>query len=168
VTEPDYTVAKKTFKARVINTLTGSLIASLAIVCFGAGLTSLLVALGVSVLIVTTLPNYPTNWRLAPATVVILMSAAIKGASVHDELQLSMMRVGEVLYGSLVALLLSLLYTRLAHRWFDRDADADPAPAGREEPAPAPQAASARPTNAGAAPAPSSAAHDHTAHHPLD
>lgn len=116
VTEPDMVVAKANFRARLINTLSGSVIACLCLVFFGAHFFSMLIALSSAVLVAMLWQNYPNNWRLGPATVVILMSAAFSGGGLHQELHLALMRVAEVLAGSTVALLQTMIYIRLVNR----------------------------------------------------
>jgi uncharacterized membrane protein YccC len=111
VTEPDVNMAKANFRARLINTLNGCVVACSALVILGPGFLSLLAALATSVLVAMLWQNYPANWRLGPATVVILMAAAIGGKGLHQELQYALLRVGEVIAGSTVALLQSLAYT---------------------------------------------------------
>ncbi|PUA17090.1 FUSC family protein [Glaciimonas sp. PCH181] len=113
VTEPDITLAKANFKVRVINTINGSIVACLTLVILGPGFFPMLIALAISVLVAMLLHNYPANWRLGPATVVILMSAAVEGTGLHEELHLAMLRVAEVLAGSSVALLQALVYGHL-------------------------------------------------------
>ena len=71
----------------------------------------------VSVLIAMSLQNYPPNWRLAPNTAVVLMSAALSGAVLSEEVRLAMYRVLEVMTGSTVALLQTLAYGFLLRRW---------------------------------------------------
>ncbi|MDY7545200.1 FUSC family protein [Glaciimonas sp. CA11.2] len=110
VTEPDITLAKTNFKARVINTINGAVVACLTLVILGPSFFSMLIALAISVLVAMFLHNYPANWRLGPATVVILMSAAVEGTGLNEELHLALLRVGEVLAGSSVALLQTLAY----------------------------------------------------------
>ncbi|MDB5827532.1 MAG: fusaric acid resistance protein FusB / fusaric acid resistance protein FusC [Variovorax sp.] len=110
--EPDYTVARKTFTARTINTAVGSVIAMLTLLFVGHGVWAMVMATTAATLIVLSLRGYPTNWRLAPITVVVLMAAAAKGSTVHEELHLSLLRCAEVLYGSAIALIFSWLYRR--------------------------------------------------------
>ena len=117
VTEPDVTIAKNNFRARVINTLNGTVVACLALLVFGASFVAMLVAMTVSVLIAMSLQHYPTNWRLAPNTTVVLMSAALSGAVLSEEMRLAMVRVLEVMTGSTVALLQTLAYGFLLRRW---------------------------------------------------
>jgi uncharacterized membrane protein YccC len=117
VTEPDVEVAKKNFWARLINTVNGAIVACIALVLFGASFASMLVAITVSVLIAMSLQNYPANWRLAPNTSVILMGAALSGTGLSDEVRLAMFRVLEVMTGSTVALLQTIVYGYLLQRW---------------------------------------------------
>ena len=120
VTEPDIAQARVYFKARVINTLTGSLIACAVLVVFGPGLTALLLAVAVAVLIAMFVHNYPANWRLAPVTVVVIMAAAVSGSDLRAELDYALLRIAEVLSGSALALLQSWLYGALLERWVGR------------------------------------------------
>lgn len=110
VTEPDMTVAKANFRARVINTISGCIVSCIALVIFGPTFIAMLAALTAAVVVAMLLQNYPSNWRLGPATVVILLSAAFSGNGLHEELHLAFMRVGEVLVGSTVALLQTVVY----------------------------------------------------------
>ena len=113
VTEPDLSVARANFRARLINTFSGSVIAFLALAVLGGTFWSMVVALIVAVLVAMLWGNYPSNWRLGPVTVVILMSAALQGQGPRQELSLAMLRVAEVLAGSAVALLQALVYSQL-------------------------------------------------------
>lgn len=117
VTEPDVKVARANFRARLINTISGSASAGLTLIVLGPGLLPMLIALSVALLIAMLLEGYPSNWRLGPVTVVVVMSAAASGSELRQELQYGLLRVGEVLVGSAVALLQSLIYTYLLKRW---------------------------------------------------
>ena len=77
----------------------------------------MLAAMTVSVLIAMSLQHYPQNWRLAPNTSVVLMGAALSGAGLSDEMRLAMYRVLEVMTGSTVALLQTLVYGYVLQRW---------------------------------------------------
>ncbi|KAF1037828.1 MAG: hypothetical protein GAK35_03862 [Herbaspirillum frisingense] len=116
VTEPDMTVAKANFRARLINTVSGCVVSCIALVIFGPTFIAMLVALTAAVVVAMLLQNYPSNWRLGPATVVILLSAAFTGNGLHEELNLAFMRVGEVIVGSTVALLQTVIYIWLVKR----------------------------------------------------
>lgn len=116
VTEPDVKIAKANFNARLINTISGSVVAGLALIVIGEGLFALLVALTIAVLIAMLWQSYPANWRLSPATVVIVMSAASAGSGLNQELHFGLLRVEEVLAGSAVALMQSLAYSYMLKR----------------------------------------------------
>ncbi len=113
VTEPDFSVARANFRARLINTFSGSVIAVLALVLLGGTFWAMVAALITAVLVAMLWSGYPSNWRLGPITVVILMSAALQGQGPQQELNLALLRVAEVLAGSAVALLQALVYSRL-------------------------------------------------------
>lgn len=113
VTEPDFSVARANFRARLINTFSGSVIACLALVLLGGTFWAMVAALITAVLVAMLWSGYPSNWRLGPITVVILMSAALQGQGPQQELHLALLRVAEVLAGSAVALLQALVYSRL-------------------------------------------------------
>lgn len=104
------TVAKANFRARLINTISGCIVSCIALVVFGPTFLAMLVALTAAVVVAMLLQNYPSNWRLGPATVVILLSAAFSGNGLSQELHLALMRVGEVIVGSTVALLQTVIY----------------------------------------------------------
>lgn len=123
VTEPDFNLARKNFNARLINTINGAVVACLSIVLFGANFFSMLIALTVAALIAMFMQNYPANWRLAPNTAVVLMAAALNGTGLPEELKLAMLRVAEVLTGSAVALLQSVVYSYALRHWGTNDID---------------------------------------------
>jgi len=117
VTEPEIVQAKKSFRARVINTINGTIAAGLALWIIGPTFVAMLVAMTVATLIAMSIENYPNNWRLAPNTTVVLMSAALTGTGLSEEIRLAMYRVLEVLTGSTVALLQTLVYAWLLNYW---------------------------------------------------
>ena len=117
VTEPDVTVAKSNVRARLINTANGAVVACVVLLAFGASFFSMMVAMTASVLIAMIWQNYPANWRLAPNTAVILMAAALHGTGLPDEVRLAMYRVLEVITGSTVALLQTVVYAFALDRW---------------------------------------------------
>jgi uncharacterized membrane protein YccC len=117
VTEPALDVAKRNFRARVINTINGTTVAGLALWLIGATFTAMLLAMTIATLIAMSIENYPDNWRLAPNTTVVLMSAALAGTGLSDEIRLGLYRVLEVLTGSTVALLQTIVYAAIVKRW---------------------------------------------------
>ncbi|MDE2401358.1 MAG: FUSC family protein [Burkholderiales bacterium] len=117
VTEPDVSVARANFKSRLINTISGSVIAFLALSMFGGHFWSILLAMTLAVLVAMLWENYPSNWRLGPITVVILMAVAPNGSGASQELHLALLRVVEVLGGSVIALMQSVVYAWALRRW---------------------------------------------------
>lgn len=97
---------------RVINTACGSAAAGLALIFFGVGLVAILAAVAAAILVAMVFERYPANWRLGPATVVIVMAAAASGKGLEQELELSLLRQGEMFAFSAIALLGSSLYSR--------------------------------------------------------
>jgi len=112
VSEPDPDLLRKSAVSRIINTLIGCALGLLSMSVLGINLWSLMIAITISVLISTSFKNYPTSWKLAPATVAILIVPAITEHEPYSlAMQVALVRTGEVLYGSLVAFLLGLFLT---------------------------------------------------------
>jgi uncharacterized membrane protein AbrB (regulator of aidB expression) len=82
----------------------------------GATFAAMLAAITVATLVAMSFENYPNNWRLAPNTTVVLISAALGGAGFSDEFKQAMLRVVEVMTGSTVALLQAVVYGWLVSR----------------------------------------------------
>jgi uncharacterized membrane protein YccC len=110
VSEPDPDLLRQSAVSRIINTVIGGALGLLSMLLLDINLWSLIIAITISVLISTSFKNYPTSWKLAPATVAIIIVPAITG---HEEYKLAMQvaleRTAEVMYGCLVAFLLGLV-----------------------------------------------------------
>ncbi|MDN0077668.1 FUSC family protein [Crenobacter sp. SG2303] len=115
VSEPDFVRAREQVKARVINTLTGCAVSLAGILLLGSSLTSMLISVVVAVLLVTSLKRYPASWKLAPVTVLILMHAA-PGTNPAQDLQLALLRAGEIMAGCVIVLGLAALITEIRRR----------------------------------------------------
>lgn len=123
VSDPDITTTITLARVRVINTIVGCAMGLLSLLVFGySPLTALLTA-AFTVLIITSAKFYPTNWRLAPVTVMILMDTGRQTVEHEQNIRYALMRAGEIGVGCAVALLLALLYTRLALRMHASDAE---------------------------------------------
>lgn len=112
VSDPNLDTARTLVVTRVTNTLVGCVVAILTVLVCGATLYSMIAALVLSVILVTSIVNYPSNWRLAPITVAILMGGAVDGPSQAYALHLAWLRASEIISGSLAALLMAWLMTR--------------------------------------------------------
>src|SRR5689334_812505 len=73
VSEPDTDLLRQSAVSRIINTVIGGALGLLSMYVIGINLASLLVALTISVLISTSFKKYPMSWKLAPATVAIVI-----------------------------------------------------------------------------------------------
>jgi len=103
--DPDLASAKKLVGARALNTLVGAAVGLVGVRVGGLTTATLFVCLGVTTLLVTAVPRYPANWRLAPVTVVIIMEvAALEGRSRGAEIHIAQQRVLQVLAGCAIAL----------------------------------------------------------------
>lgn len=110
VSDPNLSAARQLVVNRVTNTLVGCVVAIITVILFGATLTSMIAALAVSVILVTSIEHYPANWRLAPITVAILMGGAV-GGDQRLALHLAWLRASEIIFGSLAALLMAWLFS---------------------------------------------------------
>jgi len=118
VSEPDPDLLRVSVVSRIINTLIGCALGLLFMFIAGINVWSLLTAIVISVLISTSFKNYPASWKLAPVTVAIIVIPAITGhEDYHLAMQVALERTGEVLYGSLVALLLGLFFNAWKKYW---------------------------------------------------
>jgi uncharacterized membrane protein YccC len=117
VSEPDFENLRNNTVSRVINTLAGCAVGLIFLVATGVTFLSMILAVTASILISTSYPRYPSSWKLAPVTVVIVMVPSVMThATLSTALTVALTRAGEVLIGCVVAFLLGLIFARL-HRW---------------------------------------------------
>ncbi len=117
VSEPDFDTVRATMRSRVINTLSGCAIGLLFIYVAGANEWSLMAGVGLAVIISTSFRKYPSSWKLAPVTVVIVMIHSVTEHSTWQNAELTAVeRTLEVLYGSSVAFVLGWLSSILMKR----------------------------------------------------
>ncbi|RCS23625.1 FUSC family protein [Phyllobacterium salinisoli] len=116
VSDPDVATALDLAKVRTINTAVGCTVGLATMLIFGYSPEASLVAIALTVISIMMIDHYPANWRLAPATVFIVMDAGRLAATQHQEISYAMMRMLEIAVGCGVALALARLYTYLAGR----------------------------------------------------
>lgn len=116
ISDPDVRATLALAQARAINTAVGCAIGMMTIWIFGYSPVASLFGAALTVLIILMIDVYPANWRLAPATVVIVMDAGRFAASRREELLLAMARLVEIALGCAVAIALAWLYTRIIAR----------------------------------------------------
>ena len=108
VTEPDVNLLLDAVRSRIINTLTGCSL-GLLFIYIAPTFWSMMMAISIAVLISTSYKKYPASWKLAPVTVVLVMiSALAKDITWKDAMETALSRTSEILYGSMVAVLLSV------------------------------------------------------------
>ena len=113
VVEPQWAAATLNVRARVLNTLLGCTVAALAAWLFGSGFAALLASTLAATAFAMVVRGFPGNWRLAPATALILSAAAIHERVMSREFELVGLRACEVLAGSGMALLMAWVYGSL-------------------------------------------------------
>ncbi|MDQ1088667.1 hypothetical protein BWI96_18595 [Siphonobacter sp. SORGH_AS_0500] len=104
VSEPDFGDLRRNTISRIINTISGCLIGIVFIVLTGVNIYSLFLAIAVAIFMSTIIKKYPSSWKLAPSTVIAVMTPAIfQQASWQDALQIALLRTSEVMLGCVVA-----------------------------------------------------------------
>jgi uncharacterized membrane protein YccC len=110
--DPDFETARTVALARFLNTLVGGAVGLTGVMIGGLRPVTMFVCLGITTALVTTIPKYPANWRLAPATVVIIMEvAAIEGTSRATEMRIAEQRLLQVCVGCLIVLALAWVFS---------------------------------------------------------
>ena len=117
VSEPDFVNLRSNTISRMINTLSGCAIGLLFLLITGVNFHSLIIAITASILISTSFPKYPSSWKLAPVTVVIVMVPSIlEHMLLREALVIALTRASEVLVGCIIAFLLGLMFATLNQR----------------------------------------------------
>lgn len=113
VSEPELGTALLAFKSRVANTLIGCAVGLVFLFVLGPSGWSILLAMAVSVLLCTSLIQVPVSWRIAPITVALVMTPSVLNHSVSAGYSIALHRTEEVLFGSTVAVCVSLAGSKL-------------------------------------------------------
>jgi uncharacterized membrane protein YccC len=111
--DPEPQQARKLLRSRVINVLVGCGVGFLFLLIGGRSRWMIPLTLFTTVLVSTYLVRIKTMWRQAPITAAIVIAAGIAGASTKVGVFRGLHRVGEVLFGSLVGMLVSLLMSKV-------------------------------------------------------
>ena len=110
--DPEPIEARRMFRCRLTNVLVGCVV-GFGILLINGGDWMLPVALAVTVLISTYLVRVKTMWRQAPITAAIVLAAGISQGTRAAGFESGLYKVGEVIYGCLVGMLVSLLMSKL-------------------------------------------------------
>jgi uncharacterized membrane protein YccC len=102
------------FRGRAANTLVGCAIGLAFLYLLGPASWSILLAMSAAVLASTYSVQTLTAWRIAPVTVVLVMTPSFIHGSVHAGTAVAITRVVEVLIGSAVAVLVASIFALIA------------------------------------------------------
>lgn len=116
ISDPDVRTTLALSQARAINTAVGCVIGMITIWLVGYSPIASLFGAALTVFVILMIDRYPVNWRLAPATVVIVMDAGRFAQTRNEELLLALSRLIEIALGCVVAIALAWIYTRLIER----------------------------------------------------
>jgi uncharacterized membrane protein YccC len=122
--EPQVKEATRMFRSRLINVLVGCAVGYVFLIVGGAREWKLPVALAVTVLISSYVIHIQTMWRQAPITAAIVIASGLTQHSRLSGIEHGLHKVGEVLLGCLMGLVVSWTMSRV---WPMRD---EPAKAG--------------------------------------
>ena len=111
--DPLVTQALKTFRGRFVNALLGCLVGLAFLAVSGSGEWKLPVALAVAVLLTTYVVRVQTMWRQAPITAALVIAAGLTHDSKLSAMEIGLRRVGEVLLGCLVGVLVSWCLSKI-------------------------------------------------------
>jgi uncharacterized membrane protein YccC len=111
--DPVIKQAAKTFRGRITNALLGCAVGLVFLVLGGSREWKLPLALAVTVLLSTYVVRVQVMWRQAPITAAIVIASGMTHHSDLTALEIGVRRVGEVLLGCVVGLVVSWLMSRL-------------------------------------------------------
>ena len=105
--DPVVKQAAKTFRGRIINKLVGRAAGMLVLVVGGPSDWKLPIAMSAAVVVSSYIVRQPTMFRQAPITAAIVIAAGLEQHSKLSGVDLGLRRVGEVLLGCVVGILVS-------------------------------------------------------------
>jgi uncharacterized membrane protein YccC len=124
--DPEPAEAKRMFRSRLINVLVGCATGLVFVLLNRDSEWMLPLALAVTVLVSTWVIRIKTMWRQAPITAAVVIAAGISQNSAMVGLGRGLHKVGEVIFGCLVGMIVSLIMSKV---WLLR-----PASAGDDDP----------------------------------
>ena len=110
--DPQVTQALQTFRGRILNTMLGCAV-GLVFIVLGHSHWELPFAMAVTVLISSYYIRIPAMWRQAPITAALIIASRLSSESTSDVIDLGLLKVAEVLFGSVVGVAVSWLQSRL-------------------------------------------------------
>ena len=105
--DPQVTEAARMFRSRIINVLVGAAVGLAFLVIGGPAEWTLPFALAVTVLLSSYVVHIQTMWRQAPITAAIVIAGSLEAHSRVSGIEHGLHKVGEVVFGCLVGILVS-------------------------------------------------------------
>lgn len=112
-TDPQMDVAARMLRSRIVNVLVGAVVGTAFMLVGGSNQWTLPLALASTVLISSYVVRIPTMWRQAPITAALIIASRLSSESTSDVIDLGLLKVAEVLFGSIVGVAVSWLQSRL-------------------------------------------------------
>lgn len=110
--DPEVAEARRLFRARLLNVLVGCAVGLVALL-IGTNDWVLPTALAVTVLVSSYVVRIKTMWRQAPITAAVVIASGLALNSTELGLRSGLHKVGEVIFGCLVGLIVSWLMSRV-------------------------------------------------------
>ena len=111
--EPQTKEARRFFRSRLLNVLVGCVIGFSFLLAGSRTDWTIPFALAITVLVSTLLVRVKTMWRQAPITAVIVLAAGLSAHSTLGGVYRGLHKVAEVVFGSLVGILVSWLMSKV-------------------------------------------------------
>jgi uncharacterized membrane protein YccC len=111
--EPVVKEAARMFRSRLINVTIGCVVGLAFLLIGGERIWKLPVALAVTVLISSYVIHVQTMWRQAPITAAIVIASGVEHHSKLTGMEHGLHKVGEVVFGCLVGLVVSWLMSKV-------------------------------------------------------
>lgn len=111
--EPEPEEARRMFRSRLINVSVGCAVGFCILLLGGHTHWAIPFGLAIAVLISTYLVRVKTMWRQAPITAAIVIASGISAHSALRGIHNGLHKVAEVLYGSIVGMLVSWMMSKV-------------------------------------------------------
>ena len=113
VTEPDVRLARSNFRARIANTAIGGVMGLGFLLVAGPRAWVLPIAMAATVLVSSYVIHVQTYWKIAPITAALVMASSLQRHTRVSGEEAGLRRLGEVMFGSAVAVVVALVFSKL-------------------------------------------------------
>jgi len=111
--DPQVHQALKTFRGRIANSLLGCATGLLVLLIGGPSEWKLPIAMSLTALLSTYVIRVQVMWRQAPITAAIVIASMLETHSKTNALELGLRRVGEVIFGCVLGLMVTWLMSKI-------------------------------------------------------